>query len=135
MVLSATDAARVVALIEDGRNQRYVARFLQIPRTTIQRVVKRHRETGLYSRRPGSGRKRSTSAIDDRFIVLKTLRDRHTTSVETRTRLQEVRQVNVSLRTVRRRLNEHGLIAWRPLKGPEHRVARLHFARNNVNWT
>lgn len=28
MVLSATDAARVVALIEDGRSQRYVARFL-----------------------------------------------------------------------------------------------------------
>ncbi|KAJ4427081.1 hypothetical protein ANN_24696 [Periplaneta americana] len=53
------------------------------------------------NRRPGSGRKRKTSAQDDRFLVSQVLRNCHTTAVEARNR-----GVNVSERTVRRRLGE-----------------------------
>lgn len=138
MPTSLTDSANVVALMEEGNSQRYVAQTLRIPRSTVQRVYQRYRETGGYSRRPGSGRKRATSARDDRFIVSNTLRDRHSTAVDTRRALQEIREVNVSERTVRRRLNEAGLKSRRPNKGPEllqqHRVERLRFALNHVNW-
>lgn len=116
MSLSPTDSAKVVALIEGGNSQRYVAAVLGIPRSTVQRVYHRFRETGGYSRRPGSGRKRVTSARDDHFIVLNTLRNRHSTAIETRRAFQKIRQVNVSERTVRGRLDECGLIPEDQLK-------------------
>ncbi|KAJ4446213.1 hypothetical protein ANN_12907 [Periplaneta americana] len=59
-------------------------------------------------------------------------------AVETRTVLQEIRQVNVIERTVRKRLDECGLKSRSPAKGPEllqqHNVERLRFAHNYVNW-
>lgn len=138
MILSAEDCAKAVALVEDGRSQRYVARVLNVSRSTVQRVLERFRETGRNARRPGCGRKRKTTANDDRFLVLNTLRNRHLTSVETRNQLREVRGTDVSVWTVRRRLQEVGLKACRPAAGPKllprHRVARLQFAREHLNW-
>lgn len=56
----------------------------------------------------------------------------------TRRAFQKIRQVNVSERTVSRRLDECGLNSRRPAKGPEllqqHRVERLRFAHNHANW-
>ncbi|KAJ4427955.1 hypothetical protein ANN_23968 [Periplaneta americana] len=48
---------KVVALIEGGNSQRYVTAVLGIPRSTVQRVYHRFRETGDYSRKTGLGRK------------------------------------------------------------------------------
>ncbi|KAJ4432386.1 hypothetical protein ANN_21005 [Periplaneta americana] len=59
---STRKSGKVVALIEGGNSQRYVATVLEIPRSTVQRVYHRFRETGVYSRRSDSGRKRVTSA-------------------------------------------------------------------------
>jgi transposase len=138
MVLSAEDCAKAVALVEDGRSQRYVARMLNVSLSTIQRVLERFQATGRNTRRAGSGRKRKTAAIDDRFLVVSTLRNRQLTSVMTQNRLREVRGVNVSKWTVRRRLQESGLKACRPATGPKllprHRVARLQFAREHLHW-
>ncbi|KAF2887216.1 hypothetical protein ILUMI_18957 [Ignelater luminosus] len=53
MVLRAEDCAKVVALVEDGRSQRYVARVLNASHSTIQRVLARLRETGTNIRIPG----------------------------------------------------------------------------------
>ncbi|KAL0841209.1 hypothetical protein ABMA28_014946 [Loxostege sticticalis] len=105
----------------------------------MQYALKRYQETGRYTRRPGSGGVRCTSAQDDRFIVLEILRNRFLTAVEIRQRLQIARGVNVSERTIRRRMEEVNLRARRPARGPEllrqHRVARLQFARDHANWT
>ena len=105
----------------------------------MQYALKRYQETGRYTRRPGSGGQRCTSARDDRFIVLEILRNRYLTAVEMRQRLQISRGVNVSERTVRRRMEEVNLKARRPARGPEllrhHRIDRLRFARKHANWT
>lgn len=139
MVLSTEDCAKAVALVADGRSQRYVSRFLHVSLSTVQRALERFRETGRNTRRPGSGRNRKTTAIDDRFIVLNTLRNRHMTSVETKNQLREVRGTAVSVWTVRRRIQEAGLKSYRPAAGPKllprHRVARLQFSREHLNWT
>ena len=96
-------------------------------------------ETGNFTRRVGSGRKRKTNAIDDRFIVLNTLRNRRITAFQNQHLLQAVRRTQVSERTIRRRLKENSLSARRPATGPQqllprHRRARLQFARLHVNW-
>ncbi|KAF2900427.1 hypothetical protein ILUMI_05757 [Ignelater luminosus] len=84
-------------------------------------------------------RKRSTTARDDRFIQMSALRNRHLTAVSHRNELRRVRQVNVSLSTIRKRLYEAHLSARRPLKELElllhHRRARLEFAQNHIDWT
>ncbi|CAK1592751.1 unnamed protein product [Parnassius mnemosyne] len=139
MPLTPAQVAQAVALIDQGLTQREVAIVLNVPRSSMQYSLKRYQETGRYTRRPGSGGVRCTSARDDRFIVMEILRNRYLTAVEIRQRLQIARGVNVSERTVRRRMEEVNLKARRPARGPEllrqHRVARLQFAREHVNWT
>lgn len=139
MVLPAETVARIMALVDDGRSQRYVSRSLGIPETTVRRVVQRYRETGRYTRRPGSGRPRATSSREDRFVVLQTLRNRTQTAVETAARIRRAMDVDISARTVRRRLAEMSLHSrarvTAPQLTPAHRVARLQFAREHENWT
>lgn len=137
--LSSTDVARAVAMIDNGRSYSDVANMFGKSKSTIHRNVIRWRQTGEYTRRRGQGRKRSTTAIDDRFIALQTLRNRRQTAVQTKNALDEVRGTRISERTVRRRLKEVGLKSYRTKKAPNlqrhHRVARLHFAREHQNWT
>lgn len=138
MFLTPTDAARAVALVQDGRSQYYAADVLGVSRSAVQRAVQRFNETGNFTRRPGSGRRRTTSERDDRFLVTSCLRNRHNTSVQLANRLNEVRNVDVSRWTVRRRLAEAHLVSRRPALCPllsvEHRRARLAFAREHENW-
>ncbi|XP_038209023.1 uncharacterized protein LOC119830186 [Zerene cesonia] len=140
MPLSPAQVAQAVALVDQGLTQREIATILNVPRSSMQYALKRYRETGSYSRRPGSGGFRCTSVRDDRFILLAVLRNRYLTAVEIRHRLQVTRGVNVSERTVRRRMEEVNLKVHRPARGPssflrQHRVARLQFAREHVNWS
>ena len=84
---------------------------------TVLRAVKRFREHNTHQRRPGLGRPRCTSVTDDRFMKIEVLRDRFRTAVQARNRLEEARQVNVSVSTVRRRLHEANPVSRRPAKG------------------
>ncbi|KAF2894034.1 hypothetical protein ILUMI_12139 [Ignelater luminosus] len=110
MPLTVTDVSQIVALSEDGHSRRYVSRSLGIPRTTIRDAWNRYLETDRFLRQIGSRRKRATTAADDRFVVLNTLR---------------------------RRLVERGSTSRRPAAGPRllprHRRIRLEFARLHAN--
>lgn len=136
--LNATQAARAVTLIEQGCTYGHVAQTLRVSKSVVHRVVKRYRQTGQYTRLAGQGRKRKTVARDDRFIVTSVLRNRTLTSSEVRTRLQDVRNVTVSTKTVRRRLKSAGITSHVPARSPvlstAHRVARVTFARNHEQW-
>lgn len=138
MAVNPETAAAIVALLQDGRGERYVAQQYHISNSTVHRIFTRFLETGAYTRRPGTGPQRRTNAHDDRFIILQSLRNRRATAVEIRNRLHHVRNTNVSERTVRRRLGEANLTSRRPATGPEllrrHRIARLQFARNHEHW-
>jgi len=89
-------------------------------------------------RRRGQGRRRSTTARNDRFILLQTLLSRRKTVPQLRSELEEVRGRRTSARTISRRLKEMGLKAYRTKKAPllqrRHRGARLGFAREHKNW-
>jgi hypothetical protein len=56
----------------------------------VQNVYQRYEETGLITRRPGSGRKRVTTRRDDRFLVSTSLRNRHTAAPRTAQELREL---------------------------------------------
>lgn len=139
MVITTADVGRIVALIEDGRNKSYVARTLGIARSTVRDAWYRYLQTGNFTRRQGSGRRRMTTQADDRFVIISSLRDRRSTAVCLKNDLQMVRRVNVSERTIRRRLGEAGLHSRRPAICPKllprHRQHRLRFARAHSDWT
>ncbi|KAF2887211.1 hypothetical protein ILUMI_18962 [Ignelater luminosus] len=80
--LNRDDAVRAATLIQEGKSEQYVANLLGVNQSTISRLSKRLQETGDVRRRPGQGRKRATSAIDDRFLTLNSLRDRTLTAIK-----------------------------------------------------
>lgn len=133
------EAAQAVALLQTGLGQRQVALQLNLSRSAVQRVFHKYRETGAFTRRPGTGRVRSTSETDDRFIVSTSLRARRLNAVKLQQKLQEVRNVSISRWTVRRRLKEQELTPHRAANGPKltaaHRTARRIFAQEHYNWT
>ncbi|KAH0812663.1 hypothetical protein GEV33_010128 [Tenebrio molitor] len=88
MPLSQEDSARAIALVHVGFSIREAANSLGFARSSVHRAVLRFRQTGGYTRRPGSGRRRSTSARDNRYITMLSLRNRHMTAVEIRNQLE-----------------------------------------------
>ena len=113
--------------------------MLCVLRTTVRDAVRRFRETNSYTRKPGQGRKRCTTARDDRFMVSNVLRNRFILASEIRSQIKEIRNITVSLRTIRRRLVERNLKAFRPVRAPQllpqNRREWLHFAREYADWT
>jgi transposase len=136
--LNRDNCIRATTLLQSGKDQQYVANLLGVNQSTISRLARRLRETGDVRRRPGQGRKRKTSAIDDRFLTLSSLRDRTLSSIQLQNMLDATRFVQVSPTTVRRRLKEVNLRARRPARCPillpRHRRARLDFCRQHENW-
>ena len=79
------------------------------------------------------------TAADDHFVIVSSLRDRRSTAVCLKNELQMIRRVNVSERTIRKRLAEAGLHSRRPTICtqllPRYRQHRLRFARLHSDWT
>jgi transposase len=73
--MSEHNAVAIVTLHGEGINQ-----------STVSRILRRYRETGGYSRRPGQGRGKATTADQDRFLRLQALRTRFVTSTIIQTR-------------------------------------------------
>lgn len=133
------EVAKVVTLSNVGWRQSHIARFVGITQSAVSKILNRHRQTGNFKKRPGQGRRRCTTHRDDRFLILQSLRDRTLTSTHLKNQLLNAKQVNVSSKTVRRRLKEANLKARRPVKVPRltqnARVRRLQFARAHGDWT
>lgn len=137
--LSVEESVRALTLLDEGYSMRYVADLIGRHHSSISRIVTRFNETGSHSRRAGQGRKRCTDLRDERFLRQTVLRNRRITGTVLKNDLANTRNLLVSSRTIRRRLNEAGLSSRRPAKKPlltrQHRVQRLRFARNHQHWT
>ena len=76
--LTDVQRGRAIALLMQGQRQQQVANHFGVNVSTIERLVRRLRETGHLADRPRSGRPRQ-----DRTIRLAHLRNRHLTATET----------------------------------------------------
>ena len=131
--------SKIVILAEDGRSVRYIANLLNLAKSTVHDALRRYQNTGQYTRRPGSGRKRILNERDERFLTLSVLRERSLTSNVLAGRLVAARGTEISSRSVRRVLKENGLTSRKqvqcPLLTPANKTARLRFATEHRNWT
>ena len=115
--LTDVQRGRAIALLMQGQRQQQVANHFGVNVSTIERLVRRLRETGHLADRPRSGRPRVTSRRQDRTIRLAHLRNRHLTATETALNTVGTHNRQISPKTVGSRLREIGLRARRPYIG------------------
>ena len=127
--LTDVQRGRAVALLMQGQRQQQVANHFGVNVSTIERLVRRLRETGHLADWPRSGRPRVTSRRQYRIIRLAHLRNRHLTATETALNTVGTHNRQISPKTVGSRLREIGLRARRPYVG-----LPLTKARSCVVW-
>ena len=115
--LTDVQRGRAIALLMQGQRQQQVANHFGVNVSTIERLVRRLRETGHLADRPRSGRPRVTSRRQNRTILLAHLRNRHLTATETALNTVGTHNRQISPKTVGSRLREIGLRARRPYVG------------------
>ena len=112
-----------------------MARILNCTKLTITRLIPRYRVTGRTADTPRSRRPRVTIANEDRHLRILHLRNRFlTVTSSAATGLEHV----ISRHTVRRRLRQHDIRAYRPFRGMtltmQYRLRRLRWARQLQRW-
>lgn len=126
-----------LGLLRAGETQTEVARHFNVSQSTISRLLSRFQETGAVTDRPRSGRPRVTTAVEDRFMRLRHLRNRFISASSTVQSMPAVRRI--SDQTVRNRLHSFGLWARRPYRGAvltqRHRQRRLQWGNQHRHWT
>ncbi|KAF2887065.1 hypothetical protein ILUMI_19108 [Ignelater luminosus] len=72
--LTRDECVQAVVLVEEGWNYRRIAERFGVAHTSVPRMLQRFGETGSHLRRPGAGRNRATTLVQDRFSRLSVLR-------------------------------------------------------------
>lgn len=96
-----------------------MAAVLGKSKSTIHCCIIHWKQTGSYARRRGQGRKRSTTAREDR-LQLQTLRNGRHTAVQLRYKLEQVCDTRISKRMVRRGFKDGNLKLYMTRKAPQH---------------
>ena len=104
----------------------------------VRKVIQRFRNEGTIQRKVGSGKTRMTSTRADRMIVKQVILNPKTHAREIKERMEEL-GINVSVATIKRRLNEkdfHGRKARKvPQISKKNAKLRLAFAKKYRNKT
>ncbi|XP_071051120.1 uncharacterized protein [Onthophagus taurus] len=134
--LNRDGCVQIVTLSIEGLTNREHGRRFGVAHTTVGRVLQRFVETNDYARRPGQGRPRATNAVEERYLMLRALRELSAPSLLHQIQLSEVPGTAVSQDTIRRRLCIQNLQPRAAATGPrlsaDHRRNRLAFARRHV---
>lgn len=116
-----------------------IAKMISCNRATVVRWLKRWDETKGLSDRERTGRRRITTEQQDQTIInsINEGMDKGIISEEAQEQLAN-ENINVSARTVRRRLNEAGFKYMKPLSKPllteDHQRKRLSWARSLIGF-
>ena len=137
--ISLENRGKVLALSEEGYTQREIAIQVGSSQKNVSDILKKQRDTGTVRDKKIPGRKRKTTAKEDRIMVRKSKSDRFKTASEIRAEMQIKHRVNVSSSTARRRLREAGLNGCKSRQKPRltsrHKKARLQFVRSHKDWS
>ena len=133
--LSEFEKGQIVAYDDCGLSLREIGRKLGRDHGGIGKFLKKYKETGNHLRQRGSGRKRATTASEDKKIIRAAKRRRTITAKEIKTNLN----LNVTEKTIRNRLNEIGFSSVFQIRKPWvneiNRQKRVEWAQEHLNWT
>ncbi|GFX05306.1 transposable element Tcb2 transposase [Trichonephila clavipes] len=130
---------RMIGKLEEGRTVTSVAADFKINKSVVSRAWKAFQTTGTAVRKVGGGRPRTTTAGDDRYIILQANRGQRQSASVNAQQLSTATGWQVSRFTVARRLHKGDLFASRPERclplKVDHQRHRLQWCREHKNWT
>ena len=94
-----------MGFLETGLSIR-VSRRIGVSLSVVSRLQDRSMERGRSEERRRSGRPRTTTHAQDRFIMLQALRDRIATANSIKQQLRRATKMNISDQTIRNRPDE-----------------------------
>ena len=137
--LSELEREAIIKGRERGRTQAELSEQFGVSQSTISNTLKRHRVGGTLATAAKTGRPKVTSSLTDRNILRLSRDDPRLTAIDIAKEVATPGGPNPSPRTVRRRLNDAGLHARRPVKKPliseKNRRARLAWAHAHLRYT
>ncbi|GFV60831.1 transposable element Tcb2 transposase [Trichonephila clavipes] len=120
---------RMIGKLEVGRTVTSVAAEIEINKSVVSRAWEAFQTTFTAVNKVGGGRPRTTTAGDDRYIILQAKRGRRQSASVIAQQLSTATGRQVSRFTVARRLHKGGLFTRRPerclLLKVDHRRHRL----------
>ncbi|GFX04382.1 transposable element Tcb2 transposase [Trichonephila clavipes] len=129
----------MIGRLEKGRTVTSIGAEFGINKSVVLRARKVFQTTGTAVRKVGGGRPRTTTAGDDRYIILQAKRGRRQSASVIAHQLCTAKGRQVSRFTVARRFHKGGLFARRPERclplKVGHRRHRLQWCREPKNWT
>ena len=138
--LSKEKRVAIITLTNEGQSVRKIAKTLNVSPSAVAKTIKRYNKTGSHEDCPRKRRPRVTSAAEDKFIRVTSLRNRKLTAAQIRDQMnatQSSSSRHISRTTVKRRLPESGLhgqvAARKPLLRRGNKQKRFVWARNTRN--
>lgn len=128
------DRISICALSRDGQSQRSIASRFGYALNTVNRIVRAYRNEGRIADAAHRRRPRSTTRQEDERIASAAFDQPSITAAKIRGQLG----LQVSLRTIRRRLHDAGLrsriACQKPLLTSRHKEQRVAFAEAHRDW-
>ncbi|GFW79928.1 transposable element Tcb2 transposase [Trichonephila clavipes] len=129
----------MIGKLEMGCTVTNVAAEFGMNKSVVSRAWKAFQTTGTAVRKVSGGRPRTTTAEDDRYIILHAKRGRRQSTSAIAQQLSTATGRQVSRFTVARRLHKWDLFARRPERclplKVDHGLHRLQWCREHKNWT
>lgn len=132
------ERASIIALYNEGLSYREIGERFNCSKKKVFNAILHFKNNGTTQELQRKLRPRKTSILDDRLIVRLSKKDPFASSKQIATTLRETLQLNISSRTIRRRLQEAGLNGRMARKTPKvstkNLKKRLELAREYANW-
>jgi transposase len=136
MSLKEKDKYKIIILHELGYTYSSIAREMKVNRATVIKWIKKYKLDGNIDRKEGSGRPHKTTTEDDNKIINLIKTNKYATADKIKNKLDED-NINISKRTVIRRLNQNGFKYKKPLEKPflndKHKLIRIKWAEDNLD--
>lgn len=116
-----------------------ISSSLGVSRKCVYNIAKKVSAGEPLSNKPGQGRSKRTTPVQDRYLVQICKRNRSAGSREIASEWSSTLGKSISASTTRRRLVEHGLKSYtkkrRPYRNKLQTKKRFEWCKNYVNWT
>lgn len=130
---------KVVRFAENGHTVAEASRRFDIPHETIRRWARQKQKGGHLAVGSKTGRPRKTSRYTDKKIKWESQKNPHLTAPQILKEVQCPDVPSISIRTVQRRMVEHGLHVHHGVKKPliskKSKTERLRWAREYGKWS
>lgn len=126
----------IVDLFKSGRKQSEICLQLKLSKQTVSKVIKNFKVRGCIINLKRGDRPRKTTKKTDSLIKRTSQKNPNFSGRQV---FNEIGNLQISSRTVLRRLREANLparrMAKKPLLSQKNRRARIEFAKKHLNWT